>query len=418
MKRLLPLLLGAFPLAANADIRGNISLQSDTFLIHQPDKHKNDLTLLGSLEAEYTQDAFRAALRVNAQQDYYDLRDEAEQNGRSFLRVDELYGSYDFGDNRLTAGRSIRFWGALEAHNIVDGFNAVDLRNSPFDRDKIGAWNAALTHYTDTGSAALIVKFDEADQPMAVEPYAYYFFPPDVRYDSRLRTSGSRNDPTYYLRLGGSTETEYPFDYALILQHGYDSQRYFLPGDPVVTPTGLLTYSYYVPLAEHAYRVNKAMTYDTLVVGDTLFKVEALYADVLDDEHISDYCHIAAGAEHTLTRVFAEADLGLIAEYYRYETLESDKYTDLDLFELFQNDLFLGLRLSLNDANSASLVGGVIADLEYAEQSYYAEFETRLFDAMKLNIDYRYIEPSKKTDTAFHLLGRFESVTLTLGYYF
>ena len=83
-----------------------------------------------------------------------------------------LYGSYDFGDNRLTAGRSIRFWGALEAHNIVDGFNTVDLRNSPFDRDKIGAWNAALTHYTDTGSAALIVKFDEADQPMAVEPYA------------------------------------------------------------------------------------------------------------------------------------------------------------------------------------------------------------------------------------------------------
>jgi len=418
MKRLLPPLLLSLPLCAGVGVRGHVDLQGDAFLIRPEQKHQNDATLLGSLEAEYAHDAFRAALRVNAQQDYYDLRSDAEQNGRSFVRVDELYGSYDFAELQIAAGRSIRFWGALEARNIVDGFNPVDLRNSYFDRDKIGVWNAALTHYTDSGSLSLIVTFAEEDQKMAKAPYVYNFFPPAVRYDSDLKTEISRNDPTYYLRFSGSTETEFPLDYALILQHGYDSQRYFLPGDPIITPTGLLTYTYTVPLTEHAYRVDKAMTYDTLVVGNTLFKLEALYADVRDDPHISDYYHAAAGIEHTLPQVYGEADLGLIAEYYRYETLEPDRYTDLDLFEVFQNDLFLGLRLSLNDVNSASLVGGVVADLEYDEQSYYAEYETRLFDTMKLNVDYRYVEPSKETETAFRLLGRFQSVTLKIGYYF
>ncbi|WP_345985799.1 hypothetical protein WCX49_01410 [Sulfurimonas sp. HSL-1656] len=417
MKRLLPLLM-TLPLLADIDIRGNVSLQGDAFLNHQPGKHENAATLMGSFEAEYTYEDFRAVTRINAQQDYYDLQAKEEQTGRSFLRVDEFYGTLDLGDNQLMAGRSLRFWGALEVRNIVDGFNPVDLRNGLFEEDKIGVWNAALTHYTDTGSLSLIVKFAEEEQKMAKAPYAFYFFPPEVRYDAALQTSESDTLPTYYLRLGGSTETEYPLDYAVILQRGYDSQRYFLAGDPVITPIDLITYTYTVPLAEHAYRVNKAMTYDTLVVGDTLFKLEALFADVIDDDRISDYYHVAAGMEHTVVQVYGEADLGLLAEYYRYETTEKGKYTDLDLFEVFQNDLFLGLRISLNDVNSASLVGGVVADLEYDEQSYYAEYETRLFDSFKLNVDYRYIEPSKNTMTAFHMLGRFQSITAKFGYYF
>lgn len=413
MKRLCALLLFASSLAADAEIRGHADLQADAFPIRPEGKHKNDFTLLGNLEAEYTEGALRGFLQLNAQQDYYDLKGSAEQNGRSFVRVDELYGTYDFSEDQLMAGRNIRFWGALEVRNIVDGFNPMDFRSGMFEEDKMGVWNAAWTHYTETGSFSLIVKSGEEDQKMAKQPYVYYFFPPFATYDSALRTEVSRDRPTVYLRYGGSTDTTYPLDYAFIVQNGYDSQRYFAANGP-------LDGSIPVTITEHAYLANKAMTYDTLVVGQTLFKLEALYADVIDEELISDYYHVGIGAEHTLSQIYGDADLGLIAEYYRYEILQKGqgKYTDLQLFEIFQNDLFLGLRYSWNNVNDASLVGGVISDMEYNEQSWYAQYETRLQDTFKLNLDYRYIEPSKNTLTAFHLLGRLQTVSLRIGYYF
>lgn len=257
----------------------------------------------------------------------------------------------------------------------------------------------------------MIVKLYEEDQKMAKLPYVYYFFPPFVTYDSELKTQNSRYRPTVYLRYGGSTDTEYPLDYAVILQNGYDSQRYFVPDGPM---TGVVP----VTLTEHAYLANKAMTYDTLVVGETLLKLEALYTDVIDDPNIADYYHVGAGVEHTLSQIADDADLGLIAEYYRYGTLQSGRYTDLELFEVFENDLFTGLRYSWNDANDASLVGGAVWDLEYDEQMFYVQYETRLYDTFKLNLDYRYIEPSKHTMTAFYLMGRLQSVSAKIGYYF
>lgn len=411
MKLLLACLL-ALPLCADVDVRGHIDLQADAFPLRPEGKHENDFTLLGNLEAAYTKDAFRGVLQVNAQQDYYDLQPSEEQNGRSFVRLDEIYGTYDTDEEQLMAGRSIRFWGALEVRNIVDGFNPVDFRSGMFEEDKMGVWNTAWTHYTETGSFSLILKWYEEDQKMPKPPYVYYFFPPYADYDSALQTEDARTRPTAYLRYGGSTETEYPMDYAVIVQHGYDSQRYFAASGPLDGSP--------VTLTEHAYRVNKVMTYDTLVVGETLFKLEALYTDVIDDKLIADYYHVGVGVEHTLSQVHGDADLGLLAEYYRYETLDRSEgqYTDLQLFEVFQDDLFLGLRYSWNDANDASLVGGVIADMEYNEQSWYAEYETRLKDTFKLNLDYRYIEPSKNTLTAFHLIGRLMTFSAKLGYYF
>lgn len=411
MIRIVALLLATLPLMAEVEVRGHVDLQGDAFLIHPPGKHKNDLTLLGTVEAEYTRDAFRGVFRADAQQDYYDLQSAPEQNGRSFVRVDELYGSYDFTDDQVMAGRSIRFWGALEVRNIVDGFNPIDFRTGLFEDDRMGVWNTAWTHYTDTGSFSVIVKLYEEDQKMAKPPYVYYFFPPFATYDSDLKTQPSRYRPTVYLRYGGSTDTGYPLDYAVILQNGYDSQRYFQPDGPM---TGVVP----VTLTEHAYLANKVMTYDTLVVGETLLKLEALYTDVIDDPNIADYYHAGAGVEHTLSQIVDEADLGLIAEYYRYGTLQSGRYTDLELFEVFQNDLFTGLRYSWNGVNDASLVGGAVWDLEYAEQMFYAQYETRLFETFKLNLDYRYIEPSEHTMTAFYLMGRLQSITAKLGYYF
>jgi len=186
---------------------------------------------------------------------------------------------------------------------------------------------------------------------MPAYPYVYYYFPshvpvaPNVSlplvYDDKLLTKASRYRPSIYLKYADTTDTEYALDYAFIFENGYDSQRYY---------TKALQANNIVTTQENAYLVNKFMTYDTLVVGATLYKLEASYADIIDDKLISDYIHLGLGAEHTLSQVYKEADLGLLVEYYRYITLQSGKKDDLDLFELFQNDLFLGFVTVLTKA--------------------------------------------------------------------
>ena len=408
----------AYDYMDDVNMQGHIDLTTQAYLSKPSDKQTNNYTASYELEMAYNKDNIQAFAKVKAQQDYYDIKGGSYSTDRSFIRLDELYAKYDFEDDQIMFGKNIRFWGALEVRNITDNFNLTDLRADPFETDKLGSWNAKYTHYTDSGEFAMIVKFYEQDRKMSAYPYVYYYFPQTVlppaniplQYSKKLHTEKSEFRPSVYLKYSGSTDTQYPLDYSIILENGYDSQRYY-------TQT-LSADATSVISNENAYLVNKALSYNTLVLGPTLLKLEAVYADVIDNDVISDYYHIGLGVEHTLTQIYKESDLGLIAEYYRYETLEDEKRDDLQLFELFQNDLFLGLRYSFNEGNDASIVGGVILDLDYDEQVYYLEYEGRIADMFKINFDYRYIVPSQDYSTAFNLMGKHQRISLKMGYFF
>ena len=401
---------------AEFNVQGHVDLNGQRYLNKPDGKHASNTLASARLEFDFKKDNLNVIASIYAQQDYFDTKGSSEQNKRSFIRLDELYATYDFEEDQIMAGKSIRFWGALELKNIVDVFNPQDLRSDPFKDDKLGVWNTAYTHYTDSGEFSVIVKVNEQNRKMSSYPYVYYYFPANVSYDETIKTEDGRNRPSIYIKYSGSTDTEYALDYSIIFENGYDSQRYF-------KVDGLGGFK------ENAYIVNKLMTYNTLVVGSTLIKFEGVYTDVKDtqsiptktgNKSISDYYHIGFGIEHTLSQVHKDADLGLIAEYYKYGTVESsnDHLNDLELFEALQNDLFLGMRYSFNEGNDASIVGGVIFDLDYDEQAYYIEYESRINDMFKLNLDYRYIEPSDNDLTVYNLLERHQRISINLGYYF
>ena len=231
-----------------------------------------------------------------------------------------------------------------------------------------------------------------------------------LSYRDTLHTEKSEFRPSLYLNYSGSTDSEYPLDYAIIFENGYDSQRYYT--------TTMAADAASMQTNENAYLVNKLSSYNTLVLGSTLVKLEAVYTDVISDEQISDYLHIGLGLEHTLNQFYGDANLGLITEYYYYDIFDDSKRSDLELFELFQNDLFLGLRYSFNDENDANIIGGAILDMDYDEQVYYLEYETRIADMFKLNFDYRFVQPSSEYKTAFNLMGKHERISLKMGYHF
>ena len=91
-----------------------------------------------------------------------------------------------------------------------------------------------------------------------------------------------------------------------------------------------------------------------------------------------------AGFEYTLYQIFGRAwDLGLIAEYLYDGRSEDFVVEPFGLasqtpFTAFQNDVFAGARLALNDSQDTSLLAGTAVDTEDQSMSMFIEAQRRL----------------------------------------
>lgn len=400
-------LLGVFLLStfsfAQIQYEGFVGLDTQSYSSKE-NKHSNNISLEQQLKLSYKKDNYSSILEIYAQEDKTDFLN-IKDNNRSFARINEAYMQYENDDSKILFGKNIRFWGALEVKNIVDTFNIQDGRSDPFKTDKIGAYNISYSHFFEDSELLVIAKLYEQKNKMASASYIYSILNEDEFFSKTLKSEKSLYRPSIYLAYNGTSYgDEYSLDYAFIYENGYDSQRYLTRTNNEYT--------------QHTYLANKFMTYNTLVYDSTLYKLEALYTDIINDENVSDYIHLAFGLEHTLEQLENGHEIGLIAEYYYYDTLENNKLTDLNLGETFQNDLFLGLRYNFNDIEDSNIVGGVILDTNYDEQSYYLEYQTRAFDMFKIKFDYRYSEPSTTHNTVFAIQGRHQRVALNISYHF
>ena len=399
-KFLLFMFLSVF-LYASVEVEGYLA-QDSSFHSKKDAKHDTSFLLEQNLKISYEKENISSFLNVFAQEDLSDFTSQAD-NDRTFLRLDEAYVTYENEDNKILFGKSIRFWGALELSNIVDVFNIEDKRNSPFQSDKIGAYNLELSHYYENSEVSFIVKLYEQNNTLAASSYYYSFLKDNESLSSNLLSKHSKTRPGIYIKYSGSMEN-YALDYAFIYQNAYDSQRYL----------SKIFNKYY----ENIYLVNKYLTYNTLVLGSSLIKMELVYTDVIDDKNVSDYIHSAFGIEHSLESFDNGSELSLLAEYYYYKTLNKQKLNDISLGQIFQNDLFLGLRYALNDISNSSALGGVIIDKEYKEETYYVEMQTRLNDMFKIKAELNYIKASKNSNTIYAQSGSSKSLNFNISYHF
>lgn len=85
---------------------------------------------------------------------------------------------------------------------------------------------------------------------------------------------------------------------------------------------------------------------------------------------------------------------------------------------LGQNDLFVGGRLALNDADSSEVLFGISQDLDdQATRSVLLEAETRLGDSMKLNVE-GLLFHSSADDNLSYQLRQDDYIQLSLYYYY
>ena len=387
--------------AEGFDIKGNLGVEYKGYLDNPRSGRDHNLAAVGGLEASYEREGLSARILIDA------LWDTSEEE-RDHLRADEAFVRYDHERLRAALGRMIIFWGALEAYNPVDIVNTQDITRDPLDVFKKGACLAVLSTYFEDSQLDLLVKLYEDDQEFPGEESPYNIFPPGLSYDEDLLPEESRTRPGIFLKYSGSAGGAWPLDYAFVLFNGYDKQRFLSVDDKG-------------DLRQNAYIATKLMTFNTLVAGSTLLKFEAAYTDVRDNTLVSDYYQTGLGIEHTMEQVYRGYDLGLLVEHYVYELTDKDKvYDDLSLLQPYQNDLFLGFRLTFNDEASSEIVCGGIFDLEYDDEaSYYLQYKTRLFDTFVVDADIRKIHPTTDDiNTVYKRLGDHTRVGLTVRYYF
>jgi hypothetical protein len=390
MKQLIYLALLFSVLGADTAYKGHIGVEGEYFSHDMPNKRDDAFALRGEFEGKTALENGEFKLKAKV---IYDKDD----HNRRYLEFEELYYRHDFEEWELLAGRNVLFWGALEVYNLVDVFNTKDTLDDPFDYDKkLGVWNISITRFFENFEVSLLVRLKEEDQKFQESESVYNFLPLD--YDSHLKKE-YHNRPSVFVKYSGSGE-EVQVDYGVMFEAGYDDLRYF---------------SYDLKRAklyQNAYWVNKLMGYTTYVKGDTIYKAEGAYA-ISDDVKVSDYLYVGAGVEYTLYGLWEKKDLGLLAEYYGYDRLNDTKLTSEALGVLFQNDLYVGFRLSFNDVASSEILAGVDMDLDNHEKLYLLKYDTRLWEHYKVELQYQHLSPANGS-----FFEKLDHVKLFAAYYF
>lgn len=317
------------------------------------------------------------------------VRVDAEDGERTYLDIREASVSNEINrDWEILVGVSQVFWGVAESRNVVDVINQFDTVEDVDEGEKLGQSMVRLTRRGDFGTVEAY--------------YLPYFrerlFPGD---DGRLRTQPVIDgEQAFYERSGdewaGDAALRYTnrfggFDLGLHAFYG-TSRNPRLDFNPA---TGELE-PFYPELTQGG--IDLQWTHEAW-----LLKGEAVGGEMLGETFTS----AVGGFEYTFFDVSgAGFDVGIITEYL-YDDRDQSRLPST----IFENDVFVGTRVTLNDIQDTEFLAGAIIDDQTGGIFASAEFQRRIGNTILLQIEARafaanddpFIRALKKDD---HLLVR------------
>ncbi len=296
------------------------------------------------------------------------LRLDSQDSERSHGDIRELIWTYAGDGFETRTGIGKVFWGVTEALHLVDVINQTDLVENPDGEQKLGQpmFKFSLERSWGILDLYLLPGFRERT------------FPGE---EGRLRTR-----PRVDTELAGfqSDREQRHVDFALRWSHYIGDWDFGLSHfngtgrEPLLTPrlndTGELV------LAPHYELIQQTGLEMQVTKGDWLWKLEAIHRNADSGSHNA----ATGGFEYTLVGIRDSVmDLGLLAEYL-YDDRDNEAATPFD------NDLFLGLRLTANDAAGSELLSGIIRDLESGASLFNLEASRRIGNAWKASLQARF----------------------------
>ena len=321
------------------------------------------------------------------------LRLDSRDGERSHFDIREAYWLYRGGSWEVLAGFNRVFWGVAESNHLVNIVNQIDLVEDLDGEDYLGQPMVNFTTFQDWGQIDLYI----------LPGFRERSFPgPDGRLRAPLPVATGQ--PVYTSDLG-----QKHVDLAIRYAHYFgdlDLGLYYFRGTGR-EPT-LATNLAQTALIPRYDVINQAGIELQYTKDAWLFKFEG----IVREGQGRTFAAFVAGTEYTFYQVFGgNADIGLLGEY-----LHDDRDVNAPL-TAFEDDIFVGLRLALNDVQDSSLLVGAVVDPSSAETFYSIEAERRLGQHFRLELRARFFTGAQPGESLFPI-SRDDYIQLRLARYF
>lgn len=286
---------------------------------------------------------------------------------RTHVDVREL--SYIYAAQAWEARVGIRklFWGVAESNHLVDVINQVDLVENLDLEDRLGQPMVNLALIRDWGTVDLFVLpgFRERTFPGREGR---------LQFPLRVDTSAAE-----YESSAEQTHVDYAVRYAhyfgvfdVGLYHFWGTSRdprfqveRTASGEPVLAPVYEI--------------IHQTATDVQATVGNWLLKLEALRRQGQGETYVA----AVGGFEYTFVGFLGtNADLGVLGEYHFDERGKRAPVP-------FNDDVFVGARLALNDAADTAVLGGIVSDMNGGGHFVNFEASRRFGEFWKVEMELR-----------------------------
>jgi hypothetical protein len=320
-------------------------------------------------------------------------RADLQDNERSHGDLRQAYWAFESDNWDITVGINKVFWGVTESRHLVDVINQTDLVEDVDQEDKLGQPMINLNLQRDYGRFELY----------ALPWFRERTFPGvDGRFRPALPIDD--NSPIYE-----SSAEESHLDFAIRYSHyigdvdigahlfeGTTREPYF-----VVAPEG----DRLLPAYDQMTQVGVDLQYTR---DAWLWKFESIARDTRSDSFLA----AVGGFEHTFYGVRnSAADIGVLLEY-NYDGRDTHAAPTP-----FDNDVFVGTRLALNDASDTSVLAGMVIDTSTQELFFNVEAERRFGDNLSAELRVRAFGNSEPNE-ALYAFERDDYVQLRLSWYY
>lgn len=295
------------------------------------------------------------------------LRLDLGDPARSHFDIRELYWQKAARSWELKVGVAKVFWGVTEAQHLVDIINQTDLVEQPDGEEKLGQPMVNVTWIRNWGIVDVFVlpwfrertfpgRQGRLRAPLPVDDDLAGF---DRRIDLAAQWSHT---------LGA-------FDVGVAHFYGTSREPRLLPAlDAADRPV----------LSPHYDLIHQTSLDAQYTQGAWLWKLEA----IIRSGQGSRFPALAGGFEYTFSNLRNTGfDLGLLVEYL-YDGHEKVDFGGRRLAPVaFEDDVFFGARLALNDVQSTDLLAGVIIDRDTGASALRVEAGRRLRSRWTLDLE-------------------------------
>jgi len=291
------------------------------------------------------------------------VRLDGQDSERSHADIREAYLRYIGDDWEVLAGINRVFWGVTESRHLVNIINQIDEVEDVDEEDFLGEPMINLAIQRDYGLFSFFLLPGFRERTFAGE-------------EGRLRTPlPVDEDAAEYESDAEELSTDVALRYAHFLDEWDIGASYFHGTSREARLVLSEDATRFEPRYDQIHQVGLDLQYTK---DAWLWKVEGIVR-----EGQGTFGAFVGGFEYTFYQVKeTNADLGVLGEFL-YDGRDNDKAPPT----AFDNDLFLGARLTLNDIDDTAVLAGTVIDLDNQTTSIRMEAERRVGDSQKIQLE-------------------------------